>query len=224
MTSTDMSKKSIFVTFGWTESPIISAILRYGIKEGDHIFLILPERRDERSDAAIRDLKTFVSNYVKDVVISELRIDINNSITAIQKLKKMIERERGGGCIVNLSGGMRILVLLTYIAACLADHPSIVLELETEDKRALVEIPRLKLAELSKLDGLPWPTKEIIRELLTGPMRAPELRKKIGASPSTFHRAQTELLKLNYIEVRREGRACVLYLTRHGRMIAELLS
>lgn len=215
--------KTIFVTFGWTESPAISSILRHGLSGGDRITLITLERRDERSEAALRDLKAFITNYARDIEISELRVNVDDPVTSIFKLKRALEEEKGRKCIVNLSGGMRAIVLFTYIASLLTEHPDVTVELETEDKRAVIEVPKLKLTDLIEVEKLSHLSREIMKELLVGPLKATELREKLKAVPSTFHYAQEELLKRGYIVRERKDKTYILRLTPRGKLLAKLL-
>ena len=213
--------KSIFATFGWTETPVISAILRYGLKEGDKIFLILPEWRDERSDAAIRDLKSFISS-TKGVDVQEIRVNLEDFASSVSRIRRAIEDERGRKCIVNLSGGMRALVLSTYIAASVANHPNLSLELETENRRMRIEVPKLSVRDLSNTK-LSRRMIQTMRKLLSGPKRSPDLRRELGISSSSFHRIQEELEKRGYIERRKVGKAYLISLTPRGRLILEFM-
>lgn len=215
--------KTMLVTFGWTESPAISSILRHGLSDGDKVVLITLERRDERSESALRDLKTFITNYVKNVKISELRVSVDNPATSIFELKKAIENEKGRKCIINLSGGMRVIVLFTYIAVLLAEHSDTVVELETEDRRTVVEVPKLRLADLIEVKRLPYLAKEIMKQLLTGPLKATTLRKKLNVPASTFHNAQIKLLERGYITREKEDKTFTLRLTSLGKLLARLM-
>lgn len=215
--------KTVFVTFGWTEIPVISSILRYGLNEGDRIVVILPEYRDERSQRALNDLETFISNYVKNVEITKVYINLEDIADSIYKLKSCIENEKGRKCIVNLSGGMRSIVIITYIATILAKHPDIMVELETEDRKRIIEIPEIKPEDLRKFEELSYLAKEIIKELLFGPLEAAVLRKKLNAAASSFHNAQMKLVEMGYIEREKKNKSSILKLTTRGKILAKLL-
>lgn len=214
--------RTIFATFGWTEAPVISSILRYGLKKGDRIKLITPTREDERSVAALRDLKKFIENYIKEVEVITLRIDVENFMDGVLKLKKEIESEVGREVIINLSGGMRVLVLMAYIAASLSDLQNLLIELETEDRKVLSRVPKLRVEELARLKTLPWPTHRVMLELTRGPMNAAELRRRLNIPASTFHRTIEELVSKGYVIKEKTGKTFILSLTEHGRLISEL--
>ncbi|MEM4482119.1 MAG: CRISPR-associated CARF protein Csa3 [Archaeoglobaceae archaeon] len=214
--------KTVIATFGWTEASVISSILRHGLSDGDKIILVMPERRDERSEAALRDLKTFITTHLKNIEISELRISIDNPVTSIYKLKRTIEDE-SGRCIVNLSGGMRAVVLFTYIATLLADHPDIVVELETEDRKMVIEVPKVKLTDFIEVKKLPHLAKEIMRQLLRGPLDVANLRKCLNVPASTLHNAQMKLLERGYITREKSGKTFILRLTPSGELLARLI-
>jgi len=217
-----MSRKTIFVTFGWTEAPIISSILRYGLSEGDKIVVILPEQRDERSQIALRDLKSFILGYAKNIEINEMHISLEDPVDSIARLKNAIESERGRKCIVNLSGGMRAIVILTYLATLFAGHPEITIELETEDRKRVIELPEIRPEDLREFRELPSLTKEIIKHLLSGPIEASILRKKFNIPPSSFHNIQVKLVRMGYIEQERISKFIVLKLTSRGKLLAKL--
>ncbi|MEM0235744.1 MAG: CRISPR-associated CARF protein Csa3 [Thermosphaera sp.] len=215
--------KTIMATFGWTEASVISSILRHGLGNGDKILLVMPERRDERSEAALRDLKAFITTHLKNVEISELRISVDNPATSIYKLKRAIEAERGRRCIINLSGGMRAVVVFTYIAALLAEHPDIIVELETEDRKTVIEVPKVRLADFIEVEKLPQRAKEIMRKLLQGPLDVVTLRKDLNVPASTLHYAQMKLLERNYIMREKKGKTFILKLTPSGELLARLM-
>ncbi|MEM4488614.1 MAG: CRISPR-associated CARF protein Csa3 [Desulfurococcaceae archaeon] len=215
--------KTVLATFGWTEASVISSILRHGLSNGDKILLIMPERRDERSEAALRDLKAFITTHLKNIGISELRITIDNPATSIYELKRAIEAERDRKCIINLSGGMRAVVVFTYIAALLAEHPNIVVELETEDRKTVIEVPKMRLADFIEVKKLPQLAKEIMKKLLRGPLDVATLRKDLNAPTSTLYYAQMKLLERGYIMREKKGKTFILKLTPFGELLARLM-
>jgi CRISPR locus-related DNA-binding protein len=217
-----MIKKTLFVTFGWTEAPVISSILHYGLSEGDKIVVILPEQRDERSQVALHDLKSFILGYAKDIEINEMYISLEDPIDSITKLKNAIESERGRKCIVNLSGGMRAIVILAYLATLFAEHPEITIELETEDRKRVIELPEIRPEDLREFRELPSLAKEIIKHLLSGPVEASILRKKFNLPPSSFHNIQMKLVQMGYIKRERVNKFIVLKLTSRGKLLAKL--
>jgi CRISPR locus-related DNA-binding protein len=217
-----MGRKTLFVTFGWTETHVISSILRYGLSEGDKIVVILPEQHDERSKLALHDLKSFILSYAKNIEINEMHISLEDAINSISKLKNAIENEIGRKCIVNLSGGMRAVVILTYLATFFAEHPEIMVELETEDKKRVIEFPEIKPEDLRKFRELPHLAKETIKHLLSGPIEASFLRKKLNLPPSSFHNIQMKLVQMGYIERERVNKFIVLKLTMRGKLLAKL--
>ncbi|MEM0010519.1 MAG: hypothetical protein QXT84_02365, partial [Candidatus Bathyarchaeia archaeon] len=127
--------KTFIATIGWTEWPIASAITKHGLYEGDKIILLSPEKKDERSMAAVNEVKHFVSKFVPFVEVSEVSVPVHSPSDAILLLARLFIKESSSrDLIVNLSGGMRILVLETLIALTLIHIENLVLELQTEDK------------------------------------------------------------------------------------------
>ncbi|MEM3786055.1 MAG: hypothetical protein QXE05_06705, partial [Nitrososphaeria archaeon] len=75
--------KTFIATIGWTEWPIASAITKHGLYEGDKIILLSPEKKDERSMAAVNEVKHFVSKFVPFVEVSEVSVPVHSPSDAI---------------------------------------------------------------------------------------------------------------------------------------------
>ncbi|MEM1674846.1 MAG: hypothetical protein QXI56_08260 [Candidatus Bathyarchaeia archaeon] len=50
---------------------------------------------------------------------------------------------------------MMAVAVFTYIAALLVEHPNIVLELETEDRKTVIEVPKVRLADFTEVENYP---------------------------------------------------------------------
>jgi CRISPR locus-related DNA-binding protein len=106
--------------------------------------LLSPEKRDERSKEAINEVKGFVSRFVPGVNVYDIQVPVYDPVEAIAFLAKRInsEAKEGRRLIVNLSGGMRILVTEVLLALTLLRISDLDLEIRTEDKVDL-SIPKV---------------------------------------------------------------------------------
>jgi len=129
--------KSIFLTLGWQTTAALSAIVRHGLSNGDEIIVIVPHIKDSAAEKAVSEIETFLKN-LGNIKFKELTIDISNFIDSVIKIKSILDEKTDKSCIVNLSGGMRVLVLITYLACLLSKNKNIHIELETEDRKHLI--------------------------------------------------------------------------------------
>lgn len=209
--------KVFIATIGWTEWPAASAIIAHGLSRGDRIILLTPAKRDERSKAAVEEISNFVSKFVPSVEVSEIQIPIHNPVEAISIIAKLIKKEtkRGGKIIVNLSGGMRALVIETMLALTLIQTNNIAVELRTEDK-VDIQIPRV----WGSLAGLSLKEEQALK--VVGERAAPSLGDLAGelkVSIATAHRLLRRLEGLGAMASRKVGRERRIELTQVGRIL-----
>lgn len=216
-------KKTFLVTFG-RGTQAISSMLRHGLNEEDRIIIILPKYYDEKDRRALNDLKAFVSNYAKKVKVSEVHIDLEDIAESVCMLKSYIEEEKGRKCIINLGRNAGDIAIITYIATIFANHPDIVIELEMEDENKVIEIPRIREEDLNEYEDLSPLAKEILKELLAGPLEVSALRERLNVAASSLYVVQMKLIKMGYVERERRGKSSILRLTARGRILTKLFT
>ncbi|MGC9203257.1 MAG: CRISPR-associated CARF protein Csa3 [Thermoproteota archaeon] len=214
--------KTLIVTLGWVECSIVSAILRHGLSRGDKIVLLLPEKKDEKSRKAIEEVRDFVSKYVPTVSVSEIIVPIYNPTEAISTLVKAITEEvkQKRELIVNLSGGMRTLILETLLALTMLKVETLTLELQTEDKVDL-QLPKT------------WEAPHILssREIRIfktmgdkGLLSLSHLAKTLKLPIATVHRLVERFENKGFVVSKRVGKERAIELTEKGRIMLALLS
>ena len=212
--------RTFITTVGWTEWHIASALLKHGLSKGDKIILFSPEKRDERSREAINEVKSFVSKFAPGVDVSDVSVPVHNPVEAIVFLAKKIGSEAGDGrrLIVNLSGGMRILVIEVLLALTLLEVKNLELEIRTEDKVDL-SIPKIWRKQ-------PTPSREEITVLRvlseSRDVSLSDMAKRLRVSPATMHRILRRMEEEEFIETKKIGREKIAELTLKGEVFSKL--
>ncbi|MEM1986667.1 MAG: CRISPR-associated CARF protein Csa3 [Nitrososphaeria archaeon] len=212
--------KTFIATIGWTEWPIASAIIKHGLSKDDRIMLLSPEKRDDRSRAAVNEVKNFVAKFVPLVEVAEVTVPVHSPAEAIPCIAKLISEEgKDRDLIVNLSGGMRILVIETLLALTLIHVESLVLELQTEDK-VDVQLPIL------------WtPTEDLLPEArkalkVLGEQEAvslSNLASKLKLSVATAYRLLKSLERNSIVSSKKVRKERIIELTTKGRILLSVV-
>lgn len=211
--------KCLVGTFGWTEQFVLSSILKHGIEAGDRIILLVPAKRDEKSEAILRDFESFLSRYGEGMKLEIRRIPLESFEGAVVEISKILRDELSKGpekVIVNLSGGMRVLILAAYVAVLLTCPRSTLIELETEDREKSYIIPNPSIKNLLTLRDL---EKKILEELSKGARSMRDLMRELKIPRSTLHKYLKELERNGLISLRKDGRLLTLEMTPLGKLI-----
>jgi len=210
--------KSIVVTFGWTESPVIGAIVRHGLESGDRIILLKPTDSDERAEKAVGDLRAFLRN-IAGVELVEKEIDVSNFVNAVISIKRLLDSESlNRDLIVNLSGGMRVLVLATYLASLFTKK--IRMEIESENRKFRVVLPSISISHVLKLKNTHLRILKIL-QLYKGECSIKDLMISSKFSRSTLYAYIKDLENLGL--VKRSNKRGSLKITDRGMLLATLL-
>ena len=178
-------KTYFFVTLGWRPDPVISTFARHKVQPYDKLILIVPEFRDERSAEAIDAVNKYILTamlYV-DVELLELPTDFERAVRMVlEKIEWCSER---GEVIINISGGMRYIILATYTAFLLSKRKNVVLdELAVEGKNITISLGIPPLVRFVPDDK----EREILRILLVREADADEIAEELGIGKSTAWR------------------------------------
>jgi CRISPR-associated protein Csa3 len=190
-------KATLIATLGFDEKFCYRAILRHGIKEGDEIVLITAELV-EKVEKAFEWIKKLVQTSFSDkVAVRLIQVDIKSPEKSIKAVSELIGSAQGK-LIVNLSGGMRALVIIVLIACIMKAKRDMVIEIETEDFSSLLLIP----SELLKLikDPPGGIYLEILKLVKNGVRKAESISKELKRDVSTVRRHLAELENLGLIK------------------------
>ena len=193
---------TLIATLGFDEKFLIKSILRHG-SSLKQIVVVAAEPLDQRSINALRTVEDFTSKYLPSIRLQKVVVDPSRAREAIAKLKSLFKE--AGEYIVNLSGGMRALLIELLIALTLT-KPRGVLEVELENFQGVVKVP-LKLLALPSLSS---EEEKVLRTLVRlGRADVSGLTKMTGLPRSTLYQYLKSLKARGLIAVDREGRRAV---------------
>lgn len=206
----------LVATVGFDEKFIIRSIMRHS----DHlekIILVVAEPIDTRVEKALLSVQQFVNTVVKSVErnieLMIYRIDPRDFYRSISLIREQCFKEVGTKYVVNLSGGMRVLILAT-LAAAISSNIDLIIEVELENFLSVINIdPRVY--RFAILDDY---KKRIIRSLYKlGEATYKDLMKDTQIPRATLFRNLKELRQMGLITVTRFGRDSLYRLTDLGK-------
>ncbi|MGB9759920.1 MAG: CRISPR-associated CARF protein Csa3, partial [Thermoproteota archaeon] len=188
MRSSSLKSPKIFIfNLGFDATHIIARLTSQGVSDGDKVLIVLPSQsKSERVDVALSSVDLFLRQMesrgvrveLKKIVVNEL--SLKDTLTTIYHTLSSEE----GQIFVELSGGLRILVLATYLAASLKSaydklcNIKIVTRLESTG--AEVEVPPIFLP--AKLD------LDLLGLLNENQLRISQLSKMLSKEKSSISR------------------------------------
>jgi len=182
---------------------VIATFARHQVGHGDRLVLVVPEFRDERSAEAIARVQEHikVANLVVDVELLELPMDFERAVRMVlEKIEWCSER---GDVIINISGGMRYIILATYTAFLLSKRKNVVLdELAVEGKNITISLGIPPLVRFVPDDK----EREILRILLVREADADEIAEELGIGKSTAWRYLKRFEDMGIVDVKRMGK------------------
>ena len=196
-------RRVFFITLGWRPDPVIATFARHRVEHGDKLVLVVPEFRDERSAEAITRVKEHikVANLFVEVELLELPADFKEAVRRV--LKKIEECSGRGEVIINVSGGMRYIILATYTAFLLSKRRNVILdELAVEGRNINVSLGIPPLVRFVPEDK----EAEILDILLVREADADEIAEELGIGKSTAWRYLKKFEDMGIVDVRREGK------------------
>lgn len=131
-------KKLFISTLGFEEIFLIRFLLRNQPLPGDIILIISPFPDESRSIKAYQEVESFLAKYMPEVKLERIQVPVTKIYQAIMLIVQKIRSLNISNAIVNLSGGMRILVIevLAAVKMVLGDNADV--EVELEDRREIV--------------------------------------------------------------------------------------
>ena len=191
-------KTALLSTIGFDEKFCYRAILRHGIKEGDVVVLITGRIVDRVQKACEWVQQLLRTSYGEKTKVEIVELDVNNVVGSIKTVSSKIEELEGYDVIVNLSGGMRALIIIVLLA-CIKSSKPVKVEIETEDFESLIGIPE-KLLSLVKTP-IGEDKMEVLRAIASGCREAGKIAGKLGKDASTIRRHIASLEKMGLVEV-----------------------
>jgi len=214
----------IFVsTFGFTESAVLAPIVKIGLSHDDEIIVLIPKisTGDNRLSNALKKLKEMIRYISGGALNLELvEIPVKNFTEAVNVIRKLLKQKSAvGETYLNLSGGMRALILEAYTASLLAYLEGIKIsftEIELEGATGSIKLvppyfpKKLNRTELKVLE-------ELYRVKNVSGLKA--LSGKLGLSPSTMSRVLRSLSSKGLIKLEKKGKKSFVEVTEQGKML-----
>ncbi|MEM1560171.1 MAG: CRISPR-associated CARF protein Csa3 [Ignisphaera sp.] len=199
-----MSGERLFIcSLGFDERFVVRCLVRHHFGEGDIVRLITVEPLEERVEGAYRRVEELVNRLGGSIELITVNCtDMDIAISQVIEIIKNLDRDT----IVNLSGGMRILICLILLALTIVQPKAVVkVELETEDLRRTIEIP-LELLKLPSFNI--GGTKLKIAKVIScrANITISELAVDIGKDKSLVSRHIKAMEKVNLIHTERRGK------------------
>jgi CRISPR-associated protein Csa3 len=189
----------ITYTFGFDERFAFRSLLRRGLGGSDKVAVLVPSNRpDEKSENALSSLDNFVKRYVNGEGVMRYEIEIDDFYVAVTIIAGLFRSWAERPIILNLSGGMRLLIVETLVAAVYCGIP-IKVEMETEDGKTFTEFetPDLLPVRLDELDI------EILKTLSNVKLTLKFLAEALQVAKPTAWRRVKKLQELGLVELER---------------------
>ncbi len=191
--------KVLILTLGFDEKFCYRAILRHGISEGDRIILITAGLVD-KVKKAYEWIKSFVERSY-NVEVRLIEVNVRDFLKAIRTVTNLLEEFRNYDLIINLSGGMRALLMVTLFALLLKPMKNVRLEIELEDFSGLIEIPQALLLLPEIRSNISDERMEILRLIAQGLDDVKSLAERLKRDESTIRRHISALEELGLVTI-----------------------
>jgi len=197
--------KAVLLTLGFEEKFAVRALVRRGLEVGDLVVLITGPIIDKVAKA-INYVKEFLK-YFEGIDIQVFEVsEVHEFTEAVPRIKKLIKEllNKYDFIVANLSGGMRALIIevLTSIILLPKELKSrVIVELDTEDSKATIEIPK----ELNIMINPPelGVKEDIIKVIIDegGEADIYTIARRLEKDESTIRRQLEVLKELGLIEL-----------------------
>lgn len=138
-------KKLFISTLGFEEAFLLRFLLRNQPQPGDVILIVLPLpeepkfSEDPRSVKAYQEVERFLAKYMPEVVLEKVHVPITKIHQAVAIIAQKIKSLNITNAVVNLSGGMRALIVEVLVAVRMVLGDNADIEVELENKQGVVK-------------------------------------------------------------------------------------
>jgi len=203
-------------TLGFEEKFTIRGLLRASLNPGDFIHVFLAEPLEDKAKNALEIVKKFVEEYLGFIELRYTVLPVIEYSKAIGKAVKVFKMYNNVDLVIlNLSGGMRALILEVLAASLITLNPArTTIEIELESLKGYIRAP------LTLLTHIP-PTseeEELLRKISEGNTTLESLAKGLNQPKSTIHRRVRKLIDKGLLSEEHYGRKTYYKLTDLGRI------
>jgi len=146
-----VEKRILIFTLGFDASSVIARFSEIEFKRTEELVFLVPAKSTDRSENTILSLQQFINslNLRGQHITSEfIRIKENSPDEAIETVYTKLSTKQGR-FIFDLSGGLRVLVLIAYTVAQLLRERVEEVSLRLESNSEKVTMPLLELSKLT---------------------------------------------------------------------------
>ncbi len=196
-------------TLGFDERPVIRTLLSIGIENLGKLVILVPNwEMDERTVSAINEIKKITGIAGLEEIVVE-KINVDDFWAGVGQITNILYQAYIGGAEkihVNISGGLRILVIQTYTATLLTnrelqDRTTIYIMLETTK-----EIKKIKLSEIPICIEVGLDEKNILMEIIKNESQTlTTLSRKLSIPKTTLWKKLKKLETNKLITKTRKG-------------------
>ena len=198
--------RALIITLGFEEKFALRGLTRHGISKGDRLIL-LTGPTIERVRKAASYVRDFIDKYYSgEVSVDLVELPVHDFYQTTLRVKQVLENVATmDQVIVNLSGGMRIIVLAVFVAVMLLSMRNVKVELETEDSSTYLTIDAVALKSIMSFEELSEEKMKIL-EVLTREEKAltvAVLSKRLRRDSSTIRKHLRSLEEAGLIIVKK---------------------
>lgn len=201
-------------TLGFDEKFTIRSLMR-NMDGLSKVITIVAEPIDEKAQRALSIVKDFIERFMESIPYESLTVDPLIAYDTISKLKEKFRESPASNYVINVSGGMRALIIELITAALLAKISGEV-EIELENFRGVIKLP-LKLLCMHPLSSEEYKVLKALTD--KGPTTSKDLMKVLEVPRSSFYRYLRELIRKGLVIEEREGRRTIYITTELAKIV-----
>jgi len=145
--------KTLVFTFGFDVTAVIARLSELNLSGREHLIFIVPETSSSRAIASQKSIENHIAVLnTRGFNLSLEFLHVNERYpnkTIAQIFEVLNKHDR---ILVELSGGLRYLILATYIASCLLVDKVEIISTRLETDGSLVTIPLIEVNNISTSD------------------------------------------------------------------------
>ncbi|MGQ9719405.1 MAG: CRISPR-associated CARF protein Csa3 [Nitrososphaerales archaeon] len=187
--------KAIVFTLGFDVTSVIARLSEMGLAGREHLVFVVPESSSSRAIASQKTLEnhiTVLNSRGFKLTFEFLKVEEDDAAKAVAMIYKALSRHEN--IVVELSGGLRYLILATFLAAmALRGHiDEVATRLESDGRHIM--IPILEPSPLTTPDAK---VLEVLKSSV--PQNQRQLATAIGRRISSISRSLSKLEKMGFV-------------------------
>jgi CRISPR-associated protein Csa3 len=182
------------VTLGFSETFALRGILSRGLREEDRVIIVMPSKEDPRAEKAKSSLLDVLTKAMPNLKYNELRLPHEDFYGSVKIVRDSVRSFAERPVYVNLSGGMRLVILETLLGLITANIDGEI-EVYSEDYSTQVSFRIWDMTPVY-LDREDRRVLEMVSDGITSPT---EIAEKTGISKATAWRKLKRLEELGLV-------------------------